>query len=326
MLYRSVTNPASVTSPTHSASLTHPTAPTYPTALTSPTPPVRAFAKINLSLRVFGVRADGYHELRTVFQSVALHDTLLIRRARGPFEIICRDPTCPTGSSNLISRAAVAVWKASGRRGVPHDVAVRLDKHIPIAAGLGGGSSDAAAALRAFARIWRVDASRLPELAAALGADVPYFLAGGTVLGLERGDLLFQLVDYPTVWVTIVVPAFAVSTEDAYSWLDRDRGPKPAPRDYGTSRSHIDWPTYELRNDLQTAVARRHPEVRRIVTALRRAGASHASMTGSGSAVFGLFERRDRAAQAAEVLKTRSRTIILTRTVGRREYHRLAAK
>jgi 4-diphosphocytidyl-2-C-methyl-D-erythritol kinase len=287
---------------------------------------VRAFAKINLSLRVFGVRTDNYHELRTVFQSIALHDTLLIQRARGAFEMTCRDSACPTGSSNLVYKAAAAVWKASGRRGLPCDVAVRLDKRIPIAAGLGGGSSDAAAALRAFARIWRVDASCLPALAAGLGADVPYFLAGGTVLGLERGDLLFQLVDHSPAWVTIAVPSFGVSTRDAYSWLDRDRRLTRSSNDRKQTGRHIEGTSYELRNDLQTAVARQHPEILRLVAALRRAGASHAAMTGSGSAVFGLFEDRDAAAHAAEVLKTRAQRTIVTRTVGRRQYQRLAAK
>jgi len=117
-----------------------------------------------------------------------------------------------------------------------------------------------------------------------------------------------------------------VSTVDAYSWLDRDRGSKPAPRDHDKSRLLIDWLTYELRNDLQAAVARRHPEVRRIVTALRRAGASHASMTGSGSAVFGLFSGQSAALGAAAALHRPGRRTLVTRTLDRAAYQRLAGR
>jgi len=287
---------------------------------------VRAFAKINLSLRVLGVRPDGYHELRTVFQSVALHDTLQVRPASGPFALTCNDPDCPVNSTNLVSRAAVAVWKASGRSGAPRNVAVWLKKRIPIAAGLGGGSSDAAAALRAFARLWALGRSRLPALAATLGADVPFFLAGGTVLGVERGDTLFQLIDCSAAWVTLVVPAFGVRTADAYAWLDTDRRTNPVSSRRASAAFGIEWPTRDLVNELQAAVVRRHPEVARIAAALRRAGASHAAMTGSGSAVFGLFDRQAAAARAAEVLRARRRRTLLTRTLDRRAYSRLAGK
>src|SRR5947208_8925101 len=99
---------------------------------------VRAFAKINLSLRVLGLRADGYHELRTVFQSIALHDTLTIRAARGPLRLTCDDPSCPSDESNLIVRAAARMWTASGRRGAPRGIAIDLKKRIPMQAGLGG--------------------------------------------------------------------------------------------------------------------------------------------------------------------------------------------
>src|SRR4029079_274972 len=118
---------------------------------------VRAFAKINLSLRVLGTRPDGYHELRTIFQSIALHDTLTIRASRGPFRLTCDDPNCPSDYTNLIWRAAERLWKAAGRRGAPRDLAIDLAKRIPLEAGLGGGSSDAAAALRVLGRMWRVD-------------------------------------------------------------------------------------------------------------------------------------------------------------------------
>ncbi len=121
---------------------------------------VRAFAKINLSLRVVATRDDGYHELRTIFQSIALHDTLTFARRRGAFALTADDPACPSDDTNLIWRAADRMWNASGRRGAPRDVAVQLKKRIPLQAGLGGGSSDAAAALRVFARFWRVADTR----------------------------------------------------------------------------------------------------------------------------------------------------------------------
>src|SRR4051812_45294960 len=169
---------------------------------------VQAFAKINRSLRVLGTRADGYHELRTIFQSIALHDTLTIRASRGPLRLTCDDPACPADERNLIWRAAARMWTASGRRGAPNGIAIDLKKRIPMQAGLGGGSSDAAAALRALAARWRVSNAKVREAAVALGADVPYFLEGGTCLGLERGDLLFPLIDAAPAWVVLVLPDF----------------------------------------------------------------------------------------------------------------------
>src|SRR6266853_3218182 len=126
---------------------------------------VSAYAKINLSLRVLGVRPDGYHELRTIFQSIALHDTLTVRVRRGPFALQCDDPRCPTDATNLVWQAAELVWAQSGRRGILRDIEVRLAKRIPLQAGLGGGSSDAAAALRLFGSLWRVKEPALREVA-----------------------------------------------------------------------------------------------------------------------------------------------------------------
>ncbi len=156
---------------------------------------VPAFAKINLTLRVLGVRDDGYHAVRTVLQSLALHDTLTFRAARGAFRIECDDPGCPTDRTNLVWRAADLVWRAAGRADRPRDVVVQIAKRIPLQAGLGGGSSNAAAAIRALVALWRLDLPReqLHAIAASLGADVPFFLEGGTALGLDRGDLVFPL-------------------------------------------------------------------------------------------------------------------------------------
>ena len=275
---------------------------------------VRAFAKINRSLRVLGTRADGYHELQTVFQSIALHDTLTIRASRGPFTLTCDDPACPTDETNLVARAAAAMWNAAGFRGAPGGVTIDLKKRIPMQAGLGGGSSDAAAALRALAKRWRVAGAKVVDAAGALGADVPYFLEGGAMLGLERGDLLFQLAEPRPAWVVLVLPEFGVRTTDAFAWFDRSPD-RAAPKRGGGV----------LYNDLEAPVVTRRPEIGRLISALRRAGASQAAMSGSGSAVFGLFSSRPEAIWAEKRLASASYQTMVTRTINRTTYRRLAA-
>src|SRR4051812_26133496 len=259
----------------------------------------RAFAKINLSLRVLGTRPDGYHELRTIFQSIALYDTLTIRTARGPFRLTCDDPNCPADYTNLIWRAADAMWKAGRRRGAARDVAIDLQKRIPMHAGLGGGSSDAAAAIRVFARMWGVDETQARAIGRELGADVPYFFEGGTVLGLERGDLLFPLIDRPPAWVVLVLPDFGVSTKQAFGWWDAESRPlvaqafRPAPGRASSPEglhSRFSVGGADLINDLERVVAAHHRDIARSVARLRALSAAHAAMTGSGSAVFGLFD------------------------------------
>lgn len=295
--------------------------------MTSRTPAAvrtRACAKINVTLRVLGIREDGYHELRTTFQSLALHDTLTFTRTGGAFAIESTDPGCPTGDTNLVWKAAARLWRASGRRGLPSGVTAHIRKRIPMEAGLGGGSSDAAAALRALAVLWRIElpGDQLIGIARDLGADVPYFLEGGTVLGLERGDLLFPLLDAAARWVVIARPDFGVSTRDAYCWWDAGHAGRADRRsEGGAARGH----GRELTNDLEPAVTARYPRISRLISRLRAAGASRAAMSGSGSAVFGLFDSRSRAERAASAVAGRAVTAWTTRTVSRREYQRVSA-
>jgi 4-diphosphocytidyl-2-C-methyl-D-erythritol kinase len=273
---------------------------------------VRAFAKINLALRVIAARPEGYHELRTTFQSLALHDTLTFTQRPGPFEIEADDPQCPLNRTNLIWKAADSLWRQTRRRGALRDIHVGVRKRIPVRAGLGGGSSDAAATLVALSALWgrKVSPDALGAIAADLGADVPYFLVGGTALGLERGDLLFPLVDFPPVWVVLVQPAFGVSTADAYRWWDE----RPASR---AARTRDLQPGV---NDLEQGVVAHHPEIGRILRSLRRSGADVAAMSGSGSAVFGLFATPDAARRSAMRLATPLRRTLVTRTLTRARF------
>jgi 4-diphosphocytidyl-2-C-methyl-D-erythritol kinase len=285
---------------------------------------VRAFAKINLSLRVLQRRRDGYHDLETIFQSIALHDTITIRRTDGPFRLTCDDPACPIDDGNLVARAAAQVWHAAGRKGALRGISVDIVKRIPIQAGLGGGSSDCAAAIRAFGRLWRVPRKTQHEIGAALGADVPYFFEGGTALGTGRGDAIRRLADGPAAWVVVAVPPFGVSTADAFRWFDE----RPA-RAFALDRSEIERKGFNRApiNDLQAAVIERHPAIGRLIAALAASGASQAAMSGSGSAVFALFSRRAQAERAVADLRRRERrgTALLTRTLARDRYRRLAA-
>ena len=284
----------------------------------------RAHAKVNLDLRVLGTRADGFHELRTVFQTIELHDTLTFADRPGQFAVKCRLAGVPLDDSNLAWRAAAALWKALGRAGDPRDVLVTIDKAIPLQAGLGGGSADAAAALLGLARLWGgVPATLLRDVASGIGADVAFFLSGGTALGLGRGEEIYPLVDLPPHWIVIVHPPFGVSTAEAYSWYDDDRAA-------GLKESRelqilpVPWPTRaaQMINELEPPVVRRHPEITALKVSLREAGAVASAMSGSGSAVFGLFRGRAAAARCVRPLSKGGNRAILTRTLTRAEYER----
>ena len=274
---------------------------------------LRASAKINLDLRVGVRRPDGYHDVRTVLQTLDLHDTVMVDTCRGPFGIDGDPARMPLDQTNLVWRAASALWRAAGRSGDPCGARIRVTKRIPSRAGLGGGSSDAAAALVGLSRVWRLPATlaRLMPVAATLGSDVPFFLVGGTALGLGRGDQLYPLVNRPRQHVVVVLPGFGVSTPDAYRWLVEDRTEDPA----AWTPDPAPWTFHpeSFRNDLEGPVERRHY----VVGAIRRGLADRAElarMSGSGSAVFGLFSTEQAARRAAAGLARAGHQVLRTRT------------
>jgi 4-diphosphocytidyl-2-C-methyl-D-erythritol kinase len=286
---------------------------------------VRAHAKVNLDLRVLGVRPDGFHELRTVFQSIELHDVITCVPRKGPFAIRTRAAGVPLDESNLVWQAAAALWQELRREGELRDVAVTIEKRIPLESGLGGGSADGAAALTAFARLWAggMSAAQLRDVAAGLGADVPFFLSGGTALGLGRGDEIYPLVDLPRHWIVLVLPPFGVSTREAYAWYDEERS---AGYRGGREPQYLPGPlpsrAAQMINDLEAPIVRRHPEIGLMKALLREQGAHAASMSGSGSAVFGLFRSRREAAAAMAGVARPGWRVLLTRTLDRDEYGR----
>ncbi len=287
---------------------------------------VHAFAKINLSLRVVGRRPDGFHDLETVFQSIALHDTLVFTPRPGPFAVTCSDPAVPTDESNLAWKAAAALWEKLGRAGEPRGVEIAITKRIPLRAGLGGGSADAAAALVGLSCLWPSRKGRAPDLpltSSGIGADVAYFHVGGTALALGRGDNLYPLEDIARLHIVLAIPPFGVSTAEAYRWFDEHTSSAREAFRGGGDRVRA-WPARDLAigNDLEDPVAGRHPEIAVLVRRLRRRGALAARMTGSGSAVFGLFDDAARSAGAAVALVRNGFRAVLTETIGRGEYLR----
>jgi 4-diphosphocytidyl-2-C-methyl-D-erythritol kinase len=275
---------------------------------------LKAHAKINLDLRITRIRDDGYHDIATVFQSLDLHDTVTMEPREGPLTVRSGQRGVPVDGDNLCARAAAQMWRAFGRRGTPGDWCITLDKRVPMEAGLGGGSSDAAATLLGLALAWDVDLqdARLQEAAAAVGADVSYFLVGGTVLGLGRGDQLVPLPDVSRAEVVLVQPPFGLATADVYRWYDELAAVSavaPAADSVAACRNDLEWPA-----------AIRHAELQELAVRLRASGARLAAMTGSGSVVFGLFDRADAADYAADLLRDGASRVIRTRTLGRAAY------
>jgi 4-diphosphocytidyl-2-C-methyl-D-erythritol kinase len=289
---------------------------------------LRPSAKINWSLVVGPRQSDGYHDVRTILQTIDLSDTLAIRFKRGPFTFQLTPAlkargsvlSVPADDSNLVCRAARALWTAAGRSGEPRDAHVKLAKAIPVGAGLGGGSADAAAALVGLNAVWQLKIARheLVRLAASLGADVPFFLTGGTAMGLGRGDEIYPLTDIRRFGIVLIKPSFGVSTSDAYGWLEADR--ETARVACACAEINVGWPSGPLRiiNDLQTPVSRRHPAIQDAIEACYRQGAVAAAMTGSGSAVFGVFSM-DQRRRAARRLQRPDWQVFASRTLSRAE-------
>jgi 4-diphosphocytidyl-2-C-methyl-D-erythritol kinase len=286
---------------------------------------VPAFAKVNLRLDVLARRPDGYHELRTIFQSISLHDTLHVERSRKPgIELqVLGNPTLAAAPQreNLVWRAADAFLREAKLSG---GLRITLEKRIPAGRGLGGGSSDAAAVLAALQRLnkRRIAGERLLAIAAGLGADVPFFLFGGRALGTSRGDEIYPLPDVKRQALLVVSPRdIAVNTRDAYGWLDR-RLTKDSDNSKLWGFSALCWSPRGggLSNDFESVVFKRHPRLARIRRDLLRAGAAEASLAGSGSAVFGIFPNPARARRSARLFPEDQ--VFLCSTLSRKAYAR----
>jgi len=283
-----------------------------------------AFAKINLCLHVMGRRADGYHELRTIFQAISLHDTLelsITSSASTKFELTSNDASLPLGPENLVSRAFDAIAREIGFQG---SVSAHLDKKIPVARGLGGGSSDAAATLVGMLRLTKsqVPLPRLMEIAASLGADVPFFLFGGRALAVNRGDEIYPLPNAPKKTILIVSPRdIGVSTKHAYQWISVEltKIVKP-PKIWGFCALCWSRQGAAVSNDFEGPVFRHHPRLGEIRDALLRRGAADAALAGSGSAVFGVFRNPAQARRAARAFPEDS--VFVVETLSREDYGR----
>ncbi|NTV13426.1 MAG: 4-(cytidine 5'-diphospho)-2-C-methyl-D-erythritol kinase [Desulfobulbaceae bacterium] len=270
---------------------------------------IAAPAKINLSLKVLRRRPDGYHELESVMQKLALADELSFRRQGAGISLECSDPGLPGGEENLVWRAARMFLEYSGS---PGGVWIRLEKRIPVAAGLGGGSSDAAAVLVALNRLFGsgLDEEQLAGLGLRLGADVPFFVrSAGAALARGIGERLTSAAGLTSGYVLLVNPGFAVSTRWVYENLALTSGGNPyilAPNSGALNSGNsgpesIDFltaPDACFLNDLEVVTIAHHPVIGEIKQALLDFGARAALMSGSGPTVFGCFLRLSEAQTA----------------------------
>jgi len=257
-------------------------------------------AKINISLKVFGKRPDGYHNIRSVMVPVSLYDIVTVEEAESGIRVESTDPSVPTDSTNSCGKAASLFMEWAG---VPKGVRIHIRKRIPAQAGLGGGSSDAAAAIKGLMSLTGRRPSReiLLGMAARLGADVPFFALGGAQLAEGLGERLTP-VPWQVPFITLIVkPLFGLSTQEGYRRLGRGTGEPP---EGGEAPVFRDWEDLAaaVSNDFESAWGEARPEIGEIKEELRSAGARAAGLSGSGSAVFGLFESAEAALKARGML------------------------
>jgi 4-diphosphocytidyl-2-C-methyl-D-erythritol kinase len=348
---------------------------------------VRAFAKINLGLRIGALREDGFHELLTVYQTIGLHDVIRVSVGRGRgIEIRCADPRVPKDESNTCYRIVEKAMQALSAKG---RVVIEIEKRLPVQGGLGGASANAVAALLGLERVVKkaLPAEERLRIAAEVGSDLPLFLVGGTVLGVGRGEQVYPLEDLPATACVAVTPEVGVSTPKAFAEWDRKiaqnlgsarnaaraalgRTPRlrsgqaleePVPTQIPTEltvparsdrmvelgrglsawlsksysgaprqiqrRGRAENPLLELvragiKNDFEEVVFPEYPELSEGKSALERAGAKYASLSGSGSTLYGLFASKEAARAAVIRLRRQGWAAQATVTLTRRQYRR----
>ena len=274
---------------------------------------LRAFAKINLDLRVLGRRADGYHDIKTIFQAVEWCDEILLEPA-SRFEFSA--PGTPEDETNLVVRAVRAYERLAG---IIANVRIRVKKNIPIGRGLGGGSSDAAVTFIGLQRMFKrpLPFEQVPQVLRELGSDVPFFALGGRAAGYGRGDEVYKLDDATDYWVLLVDSGVVIPTAEAYSWLtvpDKTNSIEGFCAEAGSDCSGDVWT-----NDFEGPVFARYPELAKIKENLINLGAYRAALSGSGSTVFGQFQMVSDAIRAGSGLDGRFR-VKLTKPLPRWEY------
>lgn len=277
----------------------------------------KAFAKLNLYLGVGTLRPDGYHELVTVFQSIDLCDLVAVSlHHRGEISLRCNLPYLPTDGRNLAVKAAEAFFRVTGLENP--GLNINIKKVIPVGAGMAGGSTDAACVLRLLNRAFGMPLSdrRLAETALTLGADVPFCLFGGTALARGVGEKLHPLQPLPPCFFVVGKPGFSVSTKDAFGLYDRQprQGcPSDAPLREALSQGDLSAIAATLYNALEAPVGGQRPLILRLRDTLLEDGALGARMTGSGSAVYGMFAEEAAARAAARNLRSICREVYVCR-------------
>ncbi|MCG3163830.1 MAG: 4-diphosphocytidyl-2-C-methyl-D-erythritol kinase [Acidobacteria bacterium] len=286
-----------------------------------------SFAKINWTLEILGKRPDGYHELRTLLQTVSVADELTFELAGQGIEIHCDHPDVPCDETNLVHRAATLLDEFTG---AGKGVRITINKQLPVAAGIGGGSSNAAVTLIALQKLWNVPIAPrdLFSLGAKLGADVPFFFIGGTCLGVGRGDEIYPLADINEEFLLLVNAGIAVPTRDVYANLPPELTKQSAvakmPLSLEAAYAAIARPgePLPLSNDLESPVFVRHPLLIEIKERLKRTGARGVLMSGSGSTIFAIFDSADERDGANRDLSNAGLWSASARTLSRAEYQR----
>ncbi len=268
----------------------------------------RAYAKINLGLDVLRRRPDGYHEVKMVMQTVDIYDDLFLEKTEKPgVELQIEGSELTAGKDNLICRAAELFME---EKGIAGGVKIRLVKRIPIAAGMAGGSSDAAATLRGMNELWETgcSAQELQKLGVRLGADIPYCVVGGTMLSEGIGEILTPLPAPPECVLLIAKPEISVSTKFVYENLHADTLKSHPDIDgmvEAIRRGQLEGITERMGNVLETVTTKTYPVIEEIKTVMKEKGAENALMSGSGPTVFGIFGQKEQAEAAAAILRER---------------------